>query len=81
MDWRNYSFCEGRYSILDSFCFVELFYSYTLNYKPKEVDKNENYQPYALACSLVEGNENCCSYPIIITLMNSNDKMHCRKKT
>ena len=33
MDQSNHSFYQGRYSILDSFCFAELVSCYTLIYK------------------------------------------------
>ena len=79
MDRPNHSFCQGRYSMLDSFCFAEFVSCYTFIYKPKEVDQNEDYQPDALPDSLIEGNHNCCNYPKIIKLMNSNEKMRCRK--
>ena len=33
----------------------------------------------ALPDSLIEDNHNCCNYPKVIELMNSNDEMRCRK--
>ena len=71
MDRPNHSFCQGRYSMLDSFCFAE----FVLYYKPKEVDQNDDYQPDTLPDSLIEGNHNYRNYPKIIKLMNSNEKM------
>ena len=79
MDRSNHAFCQRRYSMLDSFCFAEFISSYTLIYKPKEVDENDNYRPDALPDSLIESNDKCCNYPKIIKLMNSNDRMRCRK--
>ena len=79
MDRPNHSFCGGRYSVLDAFCFAEFVSCYPLIYKPKEVDENDNYQPDALPDSLIEGNHNCCNYPKVIRLMNYNDKMRCCK--
>ena len=79
MDRPNHSFCQGRYIMLDSFCFAEFVSCYTLYYKPKEVDQNDDYQPDALPDSLIEGNHNYRNYPKIIKLMNSNEKMRWRK--
>ena len=39
------SFCDGKYNILDSFCFAEFTAYYSLIYKPKEINKGEEYQP------------------------------------
>ena len=60
--------------MLDSFCFAEFVSCYTLIHKPNEID-----QPEALPDTLIEGNHNCCNCPKIIKLMNSNEKIRCRK--
>ena len=38
------SFCHGKYSILDSFCFAEFNAYYSLIHKPKETNEDEEYQ-------------------------------------
>ena len=53
MDQPNHSFCQGRYSILDSFFLQNLFPVIRLFIKPKEVYQNEDYQPDALPDSLI----------------------------
>ena len=50
------SFCEGKYSILDSFSFPEFTAYYSLIYKPKETNESEEYQPDLLPNSLMEVN-------------------------
>ena len=68
------SFGDGKYSILDSFCFAEFTAYYSLIYKPKETNEGEEYQPDLLPDSLMEGNHENLNYPKIIKLMNSNEK-------
>ena len=65
------SFCAGKYSILGSFCFAEFTAYYSLIYKPKETNEADG--------SLMEVNHENLSYPKNIKLMDSNEKMHCRK--
>ena len=48
MDRPNHSLCQKRFSMLDFFCFAEFIFCYTLIYKPKEVDQNDDYEPGAL---------------------------------
>ena len=50
------SFCDGKYSILDSFCLEEFTAYYSLIYKPKETNEGEEYQPDLLPDILMEGN-------------------------
>ena len=50
------SFCEGKYSILDSFSFLEFTAYYSLIYKRKETNESEEYQPDLLPDSLMEVN-------------------------
>ena len=50
------SFCDEKYSILDSFCFAEFTTYYSLIYKPTGTNKGEEYQPDLLPDSLMEGN-------------------------
>ena len=58
MDQPNHSFCEGKYSILHSFCFAEFVSGFKLIHKPKEADRNYKYQPDSFQDSLIEGNHN-----------------------
>ena len=67
------SFCDGKYSILDSFCFAEFSAYCSLIYKPKETNEGEEYQPDLLHDSLMEDNHENLNYPKIIKLMNSNE--------
>ena len=50
------SFCDGKYSILDSFSFPEFTAYYSLIYKPKETNESEEYQPDLVPDSLMEVN-------------------------
>ena len=73
------SFCDGKYSILDSFCFTEFTAYCSLIYKPKEANEGEEYKPDLLPDSLVERNHENMNYLKIIKLINSNEKIQCRK--
>ena len=68
------SYCDGKYSILDSFCFAEFTAYYSLIYKPKETNEGEEYQPDLRPDSLMEVNCENLNYPKIIKLMDSNEK-------
>ena len=59
------SFCDGKYSIPDSFCFAEFTAYYSLRYKPKETDEGEEYKPDLPPDSLMEGNHEDLYYPKI----------------
>ena len=71
----NHSFCQGRYNMLDYFCFAEFFSCYKLIFKPKEVDRNDYFQPDTLRDSLIEDNHNCSNYSKMIKLMSSKDAL------
>ena len=74
----NRSFCGGKYSELDSFCFSEFASHYTLC-KSDEINSVDwEYQPDLLPDILLESNHDC-QYAKIIKLMNCNEKMKCRK--
>ena len=73
------SFCDEKSSILDSFCFAEFTAYYSLICKPRETNEGEEYQPDLSLDSLMEGNHQNLNYPKIIKLVNSNEKMQCRK--
>ena len=69
----------GKYSILDTFCFAEFLAHYTLISKPKDDDLADEYQPNILPDEVIEENHTLCGYPKTIKLINSNEKMRCRK--
>ena len=50
------SFCDGNYSILDSFCFAKFTAYYGLIYKSKETNKGDEYRLDLLPDSLMGGN-------------------------
>ena len=77
IDRPNLSFVDGKYSILDSFCFAEfLKYYYLAPFKSKDND----YQPKILQDDLVEHNHVLGNnYPTKIPMMSSNEKLKCRK--
>ena len=74
MDRPNLTFKEGKYSVLDNFCFADFVAYYLLNTKPKVELENDN-QPEVL---LEDGIDTPCSYPHSIPLMSSKEKMRCR---
>ena len=77
-DQPNLSFCGGKYSVLDSFCFAGFVAHYTL-YKSDEINSVEcEYQPDLPPDILLESNHDC-QYPKVIKLMNCNEKMKCHK--
>ena len=73
------SFCDEKYSILDSFSFAEFTAYCRLIYKPEETNKGEEYQPGLLPESFMEVNHENLNYAKIIKLMDSNEKMQCQK--
>ena len=77
IDRPNLSFGDGKYSIVDSFCFAEfLRYYYLAPFKSKDND----YQPEILQDDLVEHNHVLGNnYPTQIPMMSSNEKLKCRK--
>ena len=80
IDRPNTSFCQGKFEILDSFCYAEFLAYYTVIYKTKADESDDyEYQPDNLPDTVVEGNHIESNYPKKIKLMNSNEKMQCRK--
>ena len=79
IDRPDQQFCSGKYSIIDSFCFAEFLAYYSLISKPKDNNIAEEYQPDILPDELIEENHGLCGYPKTIKLMNSKEKMRCRK--
>ena len=77
-DRPNSHFASGKYAILDSFCFAEFLRYYYLRYN--ENDEND-YQPDELRDELIESNHEmpCSTYPKVIPLMSSKEKLYCRK--
>ena len=71
-------FQNGKYAILENFCFAE-FLSYY--YVESKIDETSNYndsQPVVLNNELVEGNHESCIYLKSVLLMSSNKKLKCR---
>ena len=60
------SFCDGNYSILDSFCFAKFTAYYGLIYKSKETNEGEEYRLDLLPDSLMGGNHENLNYPKMV---------------
>ena len=76
MERSNVTFCNGKYSILDDFCYAEFLAYHTLENKLSKIDE---YQPDELDDDLIENNHEECSYPLKIEFMISGETMLCRK--
>ena len=78
MERPSASFCNGKYSKLDDFCYAEFLAHDILEKKPS---KNDEYQPDELQPNdnLIENNHEECSYPPNIKLIVSVETMYCRK--
>ena len=72
----NATFCNGKYSILNDFCYPEFSAYYTLENKPS---KTGEYQPDELDDNLIENNPEECSYRQKLKLMILGEIMRCRK--
>ena len=77
MDRPNASLCEGKYSVLDTFCYGEFSVFYTIDCKPNL--SSCVYQPYEFQDKLVENIHEECDYLKQIKLMKSQTKMRCRQ--
>ena len=67
------SFCDGKYSILDSFCFAEFTAYHSLVYKVKETNNYVyDYQLDLLLKSLMEGNHENLNYQSINESINQS---------
>ena len=53
------TFCSGKYSVLNDFCYAEFLAYYTLE---SESDKTYEYQPNKLDDSQIENNHEDCLY-------------------
>ena len=78
VDRPNSSFLNGKCSILDRFCYAEFLAHYYLLPKTSNDSVNDS-QPAVLEELLLEINHNACNYPSTIPLMNSKEKLKCRK--
>ena len=77
IDQPNLSFCCGKYSVLDSFCFVEFLQYYHLAHSKS---KDNDYQPEILVDDLIENNHAPdIHYPSSIPIMPANEKLKCCK--
>ena len=77
IDRPNKLFCNGKYSILDGFCYAEFLRYYYL--APSRTTDND-YQPVVLSDKLIEDNYTSAkNYPATIPLMSSSEKLKCRK--
>ena len=65
-------FKGGKFSVLDEMCYAEFLAFYVLETKPKDFNDS---QPEVL---VDDGIESPLSYPRLIPLMRSKDKMRCR---
>ena len=74
MERLSATFCNGKYSILDNFCYAEFLAYYTLESKSS---KTGEYQPDELDDNLIENNHEECSYPPKMKLMISGQTMRC----
>ena len=70
------TFCNGKYSALNDFCYTEFLAYYTLENKSSNFWE---YQPDEIDDSLIEKNHEESSYPKQIKLMISGERMQCRK--
>ena len=76
MERPSATFCNGKYRILNNFCYAEFLTYYTLENKS---NKTYEYQPDKLGDNLIENNHKECSYPKRIKSMISGETMRCRK--
>ena len=76
MERPNATFCDGKFGVLNDFCYVEFLAYYTLEGKPT---KTREYQPDELDDNLIENSHENCPYPKNINLMISGETMQCCK--
>ena len=70
------TFCKGKYSILEDFCYTESLACYTLENKSSNTCE---YQPCKFDDNLIENNHEECFTPKKIELMISGETMRCHK--
>ena len=68
--------CNGKYSVLNNFCYAEFLAYYPLGNKS---NKTCEYQPEELDDNVIENNHEECSYPPKIKLMILGETMRYRK--
>ena len=81
MDRPNETFKKGKYRVVNNICYAEFLSYYYLDTKSKKDDDdgdNDN-QPNVLNDELMESGESDCPFPHVLPLMNSKDKLKCRK--
>ena len=76
MERPNSRFCNGKYSVLNNFCYWEFLTNNTTEYKSC---KTCEYQRDEFNDNLIEQNYEDCSYPLKSKLMISGETMQCRK--
>ena len=75
VDRPDESYCNGRYGVLNKFCYAEFLRFYYIVPSANEND----WQLMELKDKLLEVNSPATRYPIVISLMSSKGKMKCRK--
>ena len=76
MERPNATFCNGKFGVLNNFCYAEFLAYYTLESKSTRTCK---HQPDELDDKLIENSHEECPYPKNIKLMISGETMPCRK--
>ena len=76
METPSATLCNGKYSVLNDFCYAEFLAYYTLENK---LNKTCEYQPDELHDNLIENNREECCYQPQIELMISGETIQCRK--
>ena len=74
IDWPDENLMGGKYSAIDAMCFVEFLSYYKKSIKDIECD----CQPIVLDIELMKSKYPKCSYPKVIPLMSSKEKLKCR---
>ena len=76
MERPNATFCNGKFGVLNNFCYAEFLAYYTLESKSTRTCK---HQPDELDDKLIENSHEECPYPKNIKLMISGETMRWRK--
>ena len=77
-DRSNADYENGKYALLDSMCFGEFLRYYSLAKTKHNLDND--YQSEELTNKVIEENhDHHVSYPKLVPLMSSNEKLLCRK--
>ena len=70
MERASTTFCNGKYSVFNDFCYTEFLAYYTPENKSS---KTCEYHPDELDDNLIENNREECSYPTPILPPNNNN--------